>query len=472
MTLKTKLITSVSMFFLVVALLVVGVWALKTVNFSVGGNLSYIAPGIEATISNGTLTNGLWVNANDANTKMPETKITRTDTEETLTEKFSYWQDLNINFNDEGDDIQISFTITNDSTTKYIAICIDTSYTSATNCTIGVDATLVVLNPNGLHTFILTIAVTDKSANASMTNFAVVFNMYLKDSQTQAIPEEVSHLTFEYDSTNLVAKLASCDATAPEEVEIPSEIIKDGQNYIVTSIGDSAFKSLSSITSISIPDGVTSIGYASFYGCRGLTSISIPDSVTSVGEYAFTGCNNLSYRTYGNAKYLGSSQNLYAVLLEASSTTITSCIINKNCKVIAYRAFMNCTSLASITFSDSVVTIGDYAYSNCTAIDGIITIPDSVKNIGKYAFFSCSNMPRITIGTGIANIGEYAFAECTSLAYADIMASTPPTGGNGIFENCSALSTIFVPKASVNLYQSSSAGCLSSYIGKIVGTTF
>ena len=34
-----------------------------------------------------------------------------------------------------------------------------------------------------------------------------------------------------------------------------------------------------------IPEGVTSIGWSAFRGCSGLTSITIPSSVTSIGEY-------------------------------------------------------------------------------------------------------------------------------------------------------------------------------------------
>ncbi|MBE6985669.1 MAG: leucine-rich repeat domain-containing protein, partial [Ruminococcaceae bacterium] len=55
----------------------------------------------------------------------------------------------------------------------------------------------------------------------------------------------------------------------------------------VTSIGDRAFFSCVSLTSVTIGDSVTSIGDWAFEYCTSLMSVTIGDSVTSIGDYAF-----------------------------------------------------------------------------------------------------------------------------------------------------------------------------------------
>ena len=59
-------------------------------------------------------------------------------------------------------------------------------------------------------------------------------------------------------------------------------------------IGERAFNGCSSLSSVTIPDGVIHIGFCAFGGCSSLTRIIIPYSVTSIGDDAFGGCRMLT----------------------------------------------------------------------------------------------------------------------------------------------------------------------------------
>ena len=65
-------------------------------------------------------------------------------------------------------------------------------------------------------------------------------------------------------------------------------------------------------------------------------------------------------------------------------------------------------SLTSVTIPDSVTSIGNDAFLNCTGLTSV-TIPDSVTSIG-YGAFVGNNLISVTIGNSVTSIGNYAFA--------------------------------------------------------------
>ena len=173
----------------------------------------------------------------------------------------------------------------------------------------------------------------------------------------------------------------------------------------VNTIGEEAFHYCSSLTSVTIPDGVTSIGAEAFASCSSLTSVTIPDRVTSIGRYAFCEC-----------------------------TSLTSITIPDGVTTIGYGAFESCSNLTSVTNGDSVTTIGEYAFCFCHSLTNV-TIPDSVTTIGGYAFLRCSSLTSVTIGDSVTTIGEGAFSECSSLTSVTIGDSVT-TIGDYAFGGC------------------------------------
>ena len=82
-------------------------------------------------------------------------------------------------------------------------------------------------------------------------------------------------------------------ANASGNVTIPSSVTINDKIYSVTAIAESAFSGCSTITSVTIPNGITTIEAGTFSNCSALTSVTIPGSVTKVGENAFSGCTAL-----------------------------------------------------------------------------------------------------------------------------------------------------------------------------------
>lgn len=76
--------------------------------------------------------------------------------------------------------------------------------------------------------------------------------------------------TLTYDVINEAAKTVSVkgDKSISGVVEIPSKVYDDGEIYVVTSIGESAFHECSDLTSVTIPNSVTEIGKYAFFGVQ------------------------------------------------------------------------------------------------------------------------------------------------------------------------------------------------------------
>ena len=153
----------------------------------------------------------------------------------------------------------------------------------------------------------------------------------------------------------------------------------------LTSIGNSAFRGCSGLTSVTIPSSVTSIGNFAFSNCSGLTSVNIPPSVKSIGSSAFQDCSGL-----------------------------TSVSIPSSVSRIGYGTFWGCSGLTSVTIPSSVISIGESAFVRCSGLTSV-SIPSSVESIGEGAFSSCSGMTSVIIPSSVTSIGENAFSNCWGL---------------------------------------------------------
>ena len=189
-------------------------------------------------------------------------------------------------------------------------------------------------------------------------------------------------------------------------VTIPATVTYGGTTYSVTTIGDNAFYTCTSLTTINIPNSVTTIGDGAFSGCSGLTSISV--------------ANN-------NPKY-DSRNNCNAIIETATNTLIVGCkntIIPNSVTSIGDNAFYTCTSLTTINIPNSVTSIGDWAFCRCTNLT-TIDIPNSVTYIGLEAFLSCESLTTINIPNSVTSINAGAFRNCSSLSDIYCYATTPP----------------------------------------------
>lgn len=241
-------------------------------------------------------------------------------------------------------------------------------------------------------------------------------------------------------------------------VILPSKI----SSWPVTKIGEDAFQDNTTITSVTIPASVTEIGSNAFAGCTNLTSVNYE------GDWS-----NLTIQSGNPAVQDAANEQLFdfefilnntAVIVNsyngtAADVTIPSRYKGKPVTAINNAVFPN-SAVTSVTIPDSITSIPDAAFVNCSQLTNI-SIPNSVTYIGFSAFSSCTSLKSITLPSSLSFISGSLFSGCSQLTTIHIPDSVSSIGSYA-FYNCGELETIRIPVSVTFIRDFAFDGCPSS----------
>ena len=269
---------------------------------------------------------------------------------------------------------------------------------------------------------------------------------------------EGGYLTFD----KKTGTVTDCDSSVTK-ANIPHTI----KGVTVTSIGGSAFRYCTSLTSVTIPDSVTSIGGWAFTDCASLTSVTIPDGVTSIGEYTFSWCTSLTSAT------IPDSVTSIGEFAFHNCKSLTSMTIPRSVVSIGYDAFGWCESLTSVTILDGVRSIGNSAFTDCKSLTSV-TIPNSVTSIGRGAFSSCASLTGIWVAEGnshyvsdasgvLFNKDKKTLVQCPGAFAVYTIPGSVTSIGDDAFSGCASLTSVTIPDSvtSIGNYAFSCCGSLT-----------
>lgn len=162
------------------------------------------------------------------------------------------------------------------------------------------------------------------------------------------------------------------------------------------SIGEYAL-ALTNVSSLVVPDNVKSIGNLAFAQCMNLESVTIGENVDSIGEAVFLGCSSLNTVVWKAKNCADFSVNSMPFYRGDKLDPDRQDPIDYDIRA----------QITSFTFGNKVEHIPGYLCCRMNFPNGL-TLPASLKTIGKYAF-TFSELPKLTIPSGVTAIYEGAF---------------------------------------------------------------
>lgn len=203
-------------------------------------------------------------------------------------------------------------------------------------------------------------------------------------------------------------------------------------------IGDEAFANFNGTRShvsghFRLPEFVKYIGEDCFggYGENLTGEINIPTSITAIPSSAFSGMHF------------------------ANGTTLT---FHDKVDCIGSHAFSRIQFTNKIVWPEGLVSIGDWAFSECNFRGSMENLPDGLSNIGRCAFEGSKNLPEnLNLPLQLSRVPEAAFSG-TNICSLNILgyAETIEEGG---FSNCANLATVKLGKYVESIGNNAFAGC-------------
>ena len=250
--------------------------------------------------------------------------------------------------------------------------------------------------------------------------------------------------------------------TGLKEAEIPDT---------VTSIGERSFADCANLEKVILSKNLKSIGNRAFVRCTKIEKINLPKSLTEVDTYGwnwwypFDGCSNLKTiefeegitqiptGIFGNTGLenvkIPDTVTSIGERSFADCTKLEKIIFSEKIETINGRAFLGCSSLKSVSLPDSITSMDTEIFSGCTSLSSV-KLPNKCVNITSSTFEGCTSLTEITLPDTVTTIQDHAFKNCTALKTINWSKSITDIQSYA-FENCDALTKLDIPNTVTNI---------------------
>ena len=154
---------------------------------------------------------------------------------------------------------------------------------------------------------------------------------------------------------------------------------------------------------------------------------------------------------------------------------IKNVILSDSIRTISQEAFMNCSNLTKIELSENLVQISNGTFRNCSRLYDF-TLPNKLNYLGIMVFDNCDLIQSITLPTNLSSIGRCCFENCDNLRTVYITNETRiisssnygTSSYNQLFYN-SPIEIIYIPNSILETYQNATNSGWYYYYSCFVG---
>lgn len=166
-----------------------------------------------------------------------------------------------------------------------------------------------------------------------------------------------------------------------------------------------AFSDCTSMTSISLPTNMSAtLGSETFKGCTSLTTVTVNGAsspITKFNSSAFSGCAGLT--NFDFSKFTALTTIGDSAFAGTGSLSPSGVVLPSSVTYLGASAF-NASKLTSITFQSSSMSIGNFAFQNCTSLQSVIFTNSACNwgssGYGQGMFNGCTSLTELQLPTG------------------------------------------------------------------------
>jgi len=140
-------------------------------------------------------------------------------------------------------------------------------------------------------------------------------------------------------------------------------------------------------------------------------------------------------------------------------------------EVMPYATFSKCYSLCSITLPSTLKIIGKCAFFECQSLVDV-EFQEGLKSIATKAFSECRGLCGIALPASLQTVGGEAFEFCTSLLCVEFASGSHVKLGPRSFRGCEALVTLSIPRSMDSISNDTFVGCNLLWINGSIEALF